>query len=281
MSVKYRVLDQRKGQLQRERRTAAIAMAVGGATEPGAESEEAMEGQGGWADAIAGLRGDQPAAGFCAGGGAGNGARGESGEGTPAGDAAASGGEDRGTAFMLDELRKVGEVLVEVGSPSSSRHAWGPRSIGTEEELESCLERLGRVALERGKADVSVLRRRAEAAEGGRRAHAADVEVRRRAGNPLEVRVAVVGNVDSGKSTMVGVLTRSMLDDGRGAARRERDHTLTHTLTHAHTHEHTHKHTCMHMNTKSTHTQVHIMHMHTHAHTCTHIHAYEHTQTYR
>lgn len=36
---------------------------------------------------------------------------------------------------------------------------------------------------------------------------------------PLEVRVAVIGNVDSGKSTMVGVLTRSMLDDGRGAAR--------------------------------------------------------------
>jgi GTPase len=36
---------------------------------------------------------------------------------------------------------------------------------------------------------------------------------------PLEVRVAVIGNVDSGKSTMVGVLTRSMLDDGRGSAR--------------------------------------------------------------
>jgi GTPase len=34
-----------------------------------------------------------------------------------------------------------------------------------------------------------------------------------------QVRVAVIGNVDSGKSTMVGVLTRSMLDDGRGLAR--------------------------------------------------------------
>jgi sulfate adenylyltransferase subunit 1 (EFTu-like GTPase family) len=31
--------------------------------------------------------------------------------------------------------------------------------------------------------------------------------------------VAVIGNVDSGKSTLVGVLTRSMLDDGRGLAR--------------------------------------------------------------
>jgi GTPase SAR1 family protein len=49
----------------------------------------------------------------------------------------------------------------------------------------------------------------------------ADVLLRRRVGHgaPLEVRVAVVGNVDSGKSTMVGVLTRSLLDDGRGLAR--------------------------------------------------------------
>jgi hypothetical protein len=49
----------------------------------------------------------------------------------------------------------------------------------------------------------------------------ADVLVRQRSKPrpPLEVRVAVVGNVDSGKSTLVGVLTRSTLDDGRGLAR--------------------------------------------------------------
>ena len=47
-----------------------------------------------------------------------------------------------------------------------------------------------------------------------------DVLVRRQGtANPMEVRVAIIGNVDSGKSTMVGVLTRSMLDDGRGLAR--------------------------------------------------------------
>jgi GTPase len=33
------------------------------------------------------------------------------------------------------------------------------------------------------------------------------------------VRVTVVGNVDSGKSTLVGVLTKGMYDDGRGSAR--------------------------------------------------------------
>ncbi|KAG8862481.1 hypothetical protein FRB96_001552 [Tulasnella sp. 330] len=35
----------------------------------------------------------------------------------------------------------------------------------------------------------------------------------------IEVRCAVVGNVDSGKSTTLGVLTRGALDDGRGKAR--------------------------------------------------------------
>lgn len=34
-----------------------------------------------------------------------------------------------------------------------------------------------------------------------------------------EVRVAVIGNVDAGKSTMLGVLTKGILDDGRGRAR--------------------------------------------------------------
>lgn len=34
-----------------------------------------------------------------------------------------------------------------------------------------------------------------------------------------DVRVAVCGNVDAGKSTLVGVLTTGQLDDGRGNAR--------------------------------------------------------------
>lgn len=40
--------------------------------------------------------------------------------------------------------------------------------------------------------------------------------------NPITsdyIRIAVVGNVDSGKSTLVAVLTKSLLDDGRGKAR--------------------------------------------------------------
>ncbi len=34
-----------------------------------------------------------------------------------------------------------------------------------------------------------------------------------------EVRVAVLGNVDSGKSTLLGVLSKGVLDNGRGTAR--------------------------------------------------------------
>jgi GTPase len=41
----------------------------------------------------------------------------------------------------------------------------------------------------------------------------------------LEVRVAVLGNVDAGKSTLLGVLTHGLLDDGRGSARQ---HLLRH-----------------------------------------------------
>lgn len=34
-----------------------------------------------------------------------------------------------------------------------------------------------------------------------------------------DITIATIGNVDSGKSTLVGVLTKSVLDDGRGFAR--------------------------------------------------------------
>ena len=34
-----------------------------------------------------------------------------------------------------------------------------------------------------------------------------------------ETRVGMLGNVDAGKSTIIGVLTNGILDDGRGSAR--------------------------------------------------------------
>ncbi|XP_041093723.1 GTP-binding protein 1-like [Polyodon spathula] len=67
-------------------------------------------------------------------------------------------------------------------------------------------------------ADMVLLRDRPEA--GGR---VRDYLIRRRVGEAdfLEVRVAVVGNVDAGKSTLLGVLTHGELDNGRGFARQK------------------------------------------------------------
>lgn len=35
----------------------------------------------------------------------------------------------------------------------------------------------------------------------------------------IDIRIAVTGNVDSGKSTLIGVLTKGQLDNGRGLVR--------------------------------------------------------------
>jgi len=48
----------------------------------------------------------------------------------------------------------------------------------------------------------------------------AQLVVRKSVGDFVNIRLCVVGNVDSGKSTLVGVLTSGKLDDGRGTARR-------------------------------------------------------------
>uniref|UniRef100_A0A3B3CVW6 Tr-type G domain-containing protein n=1 Tax=Oryzias melastigma TaxID=30732 RepID=A0A3B3CVW6_ORYME len=67
-------------------------------------------------------------------------------------------------------------------------------------------------------ADIILLRERTESAGKIR-----DYLIRRSVGEQdfLEVRVAVVGNVDAGKSTLLGVLTHGELDNGRGFARQK------------------------------------------------------------
>ncbi|CAD7702796.1 unnamed protein product [Ostreobium quekettii] len=122
---------------------------------------------------------------------------------------------------MYSELEYVGESSLEVGTPGP----WG-FAMTDPGNLEVALEQLGKAAAER-QADLTILRKRTldvpaeQEDEGTVPCHVADVLVRCRAGTraPSEVRVAIIGNVDSGKSTMVGVLTRHILDDGRGLAR--------------------------------------------------------------
>ncbi|XP_028978168.2 GTP binding protein 1, like isoform X1 [Esox lucius] len=75
-----------------------------------------------------------------------------------------------------------------------------------------------RALCEQLEADLILLRERCDT--GGK---VRDYLIRRRVGEEdfLEVRVAVVGNVDAGKSTLLGVLTHGELDNGRGFARQK------------------------------------------------------------
>lgn len=67
-------------------------------------------------------------------------------------------------------------------------------------------------------ADASVLDQRS-LDDGSRSAHVLIRRIPASAEELVELRIAVIGNVDAGKSTMLGVLTKGGLDDGRGKAR--------------------------------------------------------------
>ncbi|GIL71540.1 hypothetical protein Vretifemale_1902 [Volvox reticuliferus] len=120
--------------------------------------------------------------------------------------------------IMAAEIEAVGEMVLDVGAPLG----WGPVGL-TAPQLEICLSRI-REVVNPLQVDATVVQQRTvqlQTQTAPVDCVTADVLLRRRptSRGPLEVRVAVIGNVDSGKSTMVGVLTRSILDDGRGLAR--------------------------------------------------------------
>eukprot|EP00051_Salpingoeca_urceolata_P033226 m.19690 g.19690 ORF g.19690 m.19690 type:complete len:624 (+) comp5999_c0_seq1:713-2584(+) len=116
---------------------------------------------------------------------------------------------------LLDQLRsqlsqRRGDVVISVGLGDD-----GETSGLSDDDLEASLDTLQ--ALCRGlEADMSRLRSRKE--DGGT---VQEFLVRERAQDEdfQEVRVAVLGNVDSGKSTLLGVLTHGDLDNGRGKSR--------------------------------------------------------------
>ncbi|XP_066510941.1 GTP-binding protein 2-like [Hoplias malabaricus] len=91
----------------------------------------------------------------------------------------------------------------------------------TEEDMKASLKTLRRMAEKVG-ADITLLREREVDYELDRsRRKIAEVLVRKVPDDQqfLDLRVAVLGNVDSGKSTLLGVLTQGELDNGRGRAR--------------------------------------------------------------
>ncbi len=105
-----------------------------------------------------------------------------------------------------------GECIYEVGAAEHADDA----GI-TEDEMKRSEATL-RCMAEKLNAEILFLRTRKVAGQTGT---TSDYLIRVRA-DPrdfVEVRVAVVGNVDAGKSTLLGVLTHGWLDNGRGQAR--------------------------------------------------------------
>ncbi|XP_053545412.1 GTP-binding protein 1 [Bombina bombina] len=110
----------------------------------------------------------------------------------------------------MDEGR--GETIYVIGQGSD-----GTEYGLNEPDMEASVATVTSMAEQIG-ADMIQLREHQEA--GGK---VRDYLVRKRVGDNdfLEVRVAVVGNVDAGKSTLLGVLTHGELDNGRGFARQK------------------------------------------------------------
>ena len=104
----------------------------------------------------------------------------------------------------------LGEAIYEIGVMDDGR------VVGlSEEELKTSLKNLEEAAKRIG-AKVTVIRE-----VNGKIGKAVEVLVRRtkESGNfPIWLYIPVLGNVDSGKSSLVGVLTTGIYDDGRGGA---------------------------------------------------------------
>ncbi|KAL4640786.1 GTP-binding protein 2 isoform X1 [Arapaima gigas] len=90
----------------------------------------------------------------------------------------------------------------------------------SEEDMKASLKTLRRMAEKVG-ADITILREREVEYDSDVPRKIAEVLVRKVPDDQqfLDLRVAVLGNVDSGKSTLLGVLTQGELDNGRGRAR--------------------------------------------------------------
>ena len=144
--------------------------------------------------------------------------------------------------WLLDTSADAGATLEQLSGLVQSRldegHGETLFDLGQEDNGESMgfdLDRwnaaLGRlrVAADKLRADVRVLLthnvggpEEAETKTEKDKSCTGKLLIRQHPSNPeevIETRIAVVGNVDAGKSTMLGVLVKGNLDDGRGKAR--------------------------------------------------------------
>jgi len=116
---------------------------------------------------------------------------------------------------MKMELYGRGETMIQVGAGSEGEDGDGLSA----EDCDKVVASLEKVA---SKLDCSLTLLRTKEVEDGKETR--DFLIRRRLeaeADFCEVRIAVVGNVDAGKSTLLGVLTHNCLDNGRGHARQK------------------------------------------------------------
>ncbi|XP_041351929.1 GTP-binding protein 2-like [Gigantopelta aegis] len=111
-----------------------------------------------------------------------------------------------------------GEAIYEIGVEDN-----GMLAGLADSELEASIQTLQTMAKRLG-ASLTVLREKTVAekdSETGKRRRAMEVLVRKVPDDQefIDLRLAVLGNVDAGKSTLLGVLTHGELDNGRGRAR--------------------------------------------------------------
>lgn len=116
--------------------------------------------------------------------------------------------KDIGDRLLLGQ----GETLFTIGDESWKRFE-EQAACSTSVDLETAFTLITSVSKELD-LSVQVLRRSDTSI---------DLLLRRNIGSTdfIEIRVAVVGNVDAGKSTLLGVLTHAELDNGRGTARQK------------------------------------------------------------
>jgi len=111
---------------------------------------------------------------------------------------------------LMEEGR--GETIFEVGVGDDS-DAGLP-----EDELEASMATLESIG---ATLDADCVRLREKQCDSGRKSVVTLIRRRADTKDFMEIRVAVVGNVDAGKSTLLGVLTHGELDNGRGFARQK------------------------------------------------------------
>jgi len=111
---------------------------------------------------------------------------------------------------LVDDGR--GETIIEVGVGEDS-------DCGLpEDDLKASMATLESIS---SALDADCVRLREKQGEGGKKSVVALIRRKAVTQDFMEIRVAVVGNVDAGKSTLLGVLTHGDLDNGRGFARQK------------------------------------------------------------